>query len=712
MSPAAARLGVGRVLRQLGIALALAALGATAWVERARLADADAALDAGLAAVGAWAEASRVGASGGATVTATVTGYPVAVPAAGETLLPVLWATERAVTAAAIEQVEIAARELDARTLAAADAAGSVEALHAHVEALQSVATGLVVVADELIDTLVRRDASLRTVQVAGRQLLLIQRIGTNARRLLELGPVALAAADRLGRDALVFGEINNALLTGNRGLGIERVDDEEARAVLEQIGREFRAGTEVVGQAIAAASASTTFALRREAVVDAATALARVALSARATARDLAAARPDLGRLGALSGALAAAVVVLAGWSLLVLRRRVERATRDDEDIRRGLRERVDGLDLTARQTRASLVRVADRLESLADGQLAAEAGAGGMPPVDADEARAVAAIRRVDIERAELARKLREGHAAVRDAAASLASQVEDLARALREQAEPVARASAAADAVVASLDAAVETASALAEHRGTPAAAAVGNGRREAEAAAAAVRDLGACLRRLGDAVEDGRTVAELLEDVSEQAKLLALNVSIQAGSSTAPRALSGLGEQLHGLVERSRTARRRFDALARAERAAGEEAADTLKRAQWASAEALRSMGAPPTSTRPVDPDVERLRERLGEIERARVGRVAGARDALGELARIVARLERLSMQLDVQALTAAVREVERLVPAPAADGAETSRLVVEFPLEPVRAGPADGAASTPVGMPTERVSSSR
>ena len=108
-------------------------------------------------------------------------------------------------------------------------------------EQLQSVASGLLVNSDELVDALIAAEARPVQLRAASRQLMLIQRIRTNLHRLLHADAELLAAADRLGRDAVVFGEVATALLNGSQTIGIPRVEDGEAREILAVVGREFR---------------------------------------------------------------------------------------------------------------------------------------------------------------------------------------------------------------------------------------------------------------------------------------------------------------------------------------------------------------------------------------------------------------------------------------------------------------------------------------
>ena len=102
--------------------------------------------------------------------------------------------------------------------------------------------SALAVNASEVTRRLLASDAKLAQVHVATRQLALIERIQRNILQLVEGGQVALGAADSAGRAAVLLGDVNNALLIGNRRLNIERIGNTQARSYLELVGRDFRA--------------------------------------------------------------------------------------------------------------------------------------------------------------------------------------------------------------------------------------------------------------------------------------------------------------------------------------------------------------------------------------------------------------------------------------------------------------------------------------
>ena len=101
--------------------------------------------------------------------------------------------------------------------------------------------------ASDAVSRLLERRAGPAKLHTATQQLVLLERIGRSAAELGVLvsskakASAVRSVADRAGRDAAQFGKVNNALLAGDRQLGIERVYDETARGFLELAGRDFR---------------------------------------------------------------------------------------------------------------------------------------------------------------------------------------------------------------------------------------------------------------------------------------------------------------------------------------------------------------------------------------------------------------------------------------------------------------------------------------
>jgi twitching motility protein PilJ len=89
---------------------------------------------------------------------------------------------------------------------------------------------------DEVVGVLMKKNASLRQIYLASRQMMLSQRIKNNLNQVLTGGDTAAAAADRFGRDAALFGRVLEGLLKGSKSLRIEKVKDKETVNKLREV--------------------------------------------------------------------------------------------------------------------------------------------------------------------------------------------------------------------------------------------------------------------------------------------------------------------------------------------------------------------------------------------------------------------------------------------------------------------------------------------
>ncbi len=115
------------------------------------------------------------------------------------------------------------------------------DALEQALTRFQGLATRMLASADDLVAAMTAAGEPPEQLRIAARQLMLIQRMLVNGERLIRGGKGRLTAADRFGRDAVLFGNVNNGLLNGNPDLGIAAVTDEAARDLLAGIGQLFR---------------------------------------------------------------------------------------------------------------------------------------------------------------------------------------------------------------------------------------------------------------------------------------------------------------------------------------------------------------------------------------------------------------------------------------------------------------------------------------
>jgi twitching motility protein PilJ len=495
------------------------------------------------------------------------------------------------------------------------------------VEKFQSMATGVLVTADELVDAMVAAEEPPEQIRAASRQLLLIQRISANVRRVLEGGDGTITAADRFGRDAVHFGEVNNALLVGNPQLKLEKVQDDAAREILVNIGREFRRGATLIEQIM---SDAVMMAEARGAADDIVADSERIAALSREIEAGLAAlgkSRLPLEGLIRLFGVLAiVSVVVVMGQIAAATRRARIQARRrsllsDAESNERAQRE--DAIAARELAVEDAIRRLMDQLDRLSRGEIPAaveiraDYSGTSLAPLEA-------AVNAVRSRFASLAQAAARVSAAGRSftgaakAARSMADQqsdrVERAAKATQMMAGQVASVSdhgrAAGSLVSQSLDSWTR-ASAAAETAGA-----------KAEKTLLAARSAAARIRQLNESTRQIQEIGRDMDELSEQCRILSLNVSIRdslARQSAAPSG-NGFAEEVQKLAADARRALKRIEDINQDVRVHAGHAADSFKELIWAAEKSVEQNKA----SRNEISAVAKMAKRLDSVHRALTG----------------------------------------------------------------------------------------
>lgn len=466
--------------------------------------------------------------------------------------------------------------------------------LRADVEAFQSIATGILVTTDELVDALVAAEATPEQTRTAARQLLLIQRISANVRRVLEGGDGVMTAADRFGRDAVLFGEVNIALLNGNPGLGIQRIRAQAARDTLVDIGREFRRGSELIEQIMADAVAMVE-ARRAAAEIGerSAQVISRAGELERRVVR-LTAERTPAPMVTEIFG-------LLAVFSLLVVMAHVAATTRRARVAARAqaaeAAQREGRLESREQATEDAVRRLIDELDRLAKGEAPADP--------QFHESISDTPVAPLEIAVAGLRYRLR----ALTRAAARLANAGADFNRtasgarsAADDQGKHVEQAASATKRMAAHVEAVSERGR-KAERLGSETHALVSQAQASLQAAASqsgetftAAKTTAARVRQLNESTRQIEEVGRLVDEISEQCRMLSLNVSIRASltDGSVDTGAARFAEEIKKLADNARRAMRRIESVNDDVRSHAVQAADSVKQVMW-SAEKSAAQG---------------------------------------------------------------------------------------------------------------------
>lgn len=448
--------------------------------------------------------------------------------------------------------------------------------------------TGLAEHADrfgaQVADLQARLDALVRALAVArapapqvGAALQQVVLAGTLTRELAEMragGPGAVAASEAFGRDALAFSQALSVLRNGNPDQGLTAVRNPGALAALVQVQQQWQQMKPELDAVVA--GASQLFAA--QSAVSALNAGADQMLQASRTLFDgfsaLGSTRnsqlfPNLW-LGVASGALLLLSLVGFIWGSVRTRTR-------EQDARYQLQ-----LESNSRNQQA-IMRLLDEISSLGEGDLTVKAS------VTEDITGAIAdAINYAVDELRNLVATIND--TAVRVAAATQQTQATatELAQASDHQAREISSASDRINQIAGSIEQVSKNSSESADvaQKSVQIAAEGASVVRQTIQGMDQIRDqiqeTSKRIKRLGESSQEIGSIVELINDISEQTNILALNAAVQAASAgEAGRGFAVVADEVQRLAERTSGATKRIEGLVQAIQADTNEAVSSME-----------------------------------------------------------------------------------------------------------------------------------
>ena len=506
------------------------------------------------------------------------------------------------------------------------------DALSEALDRLRPTTSRILAASGDLVDALIAAEAPPPVIRAAIGQLALVARIAANTDRMFGDGIGVVAAADQVARDAIRFGDSLNAMLDGNPARGLERVEDGTARGILHDVSRAYRESAAALDRMLRGAVSLRDREVNLRSVAD------HVDRLRRATAAE-ADVQPRLPWLPAADWRIVLFLSVLPVLALLVASSSIAGRGRAIERIARAGDADAAACVEAERETAVARERDVERIHrSLARlGEDVRRFAAGDPLP----------AGREHDADLGPFAHAIRDAVGAMFHqvrAARTLARNLESRARALCESTaenraaaqrhvEELDRATAAMQALgdgSAGIAAAARRGSAAVESIATAGPAAGPDARSAAawtrtalEDAASSTGDAARELSRVAVRADALGELEEQLDELAEQCRVLALNLSLQTASGvSAPSGAARFADDADRLCEHAREAARglgaRREALAEATGAA-----DTAVEAARAQARSAAGQGVA------MEGRIDRLRGRIAEVD--------DALDALGACA---------------------------------------------------------------------------
>lgn len=409
-------------------------------------------------------------------------------------------------------------------------------------------------------DILLDSGASGEQTYYASRQLLFAERINRSFQKVLQGGDDAVIAAENFGQDVETFGSVLDGMLNGDLMLGIDRVQNSEARAALEEIAVLFQSVKDQVNYVIRSTDALFKVQQASARIFDRSNKLL-------VQSKSLADAYRAFGeKLDIMSGhywySIAGGSLVLIFLFLLGIQIRRADKVRETQVRSQADREREQN-----ERNQQAIIRLLDEMEGLADGDLTANA------TVTEDFTGAIADAMNYTIDQLRsLVSTINESVSRLSDATDETQGISNELAQASKNQAQEITGASAAINEMAVS----IEQVSANAAESTQVAEKSVDIAKKGSEVVRNTIRGMDTIreqiqetskrIKRLGESSQEIGDIVSLINDISEQTNILALNAAIQASmAGEAGRGFAVVADEVQRLAERSGNATKQIEAL---------------------------------------------------------------------------------------------------------------------------------------------------
>ena len=404
---------------------------------------------------------------------------------------------------------------------------------------------------DRAIRELTSAGASRQQLFVAGRQLVLSDRVLRHLKEMLRGGSGSVAAADNFTKEIQYFEQTMDALLRGSRSVGIEQVSQPAAREALDEARQLYDAARPQLDTILN--STADILAVRGAADAIFVDSLDMFDLARSVSGEVLF--RSDTRLWPSLwSGSLALVVIVVA----IALMVRSFLAS----ERRRAVEARMQN-----QKNQQAIMRLLDEMSSLADGDLTVRA------TVTEDMTGAIADAVNFAVEQLrELVTGINITAHTVSESAQETMDTTRKLAAAAGEQAEQVGETASTMNVMAESFDGMAKRSLESSEvarksveiaHNGSQM---VQQTIRGMDTIRDQIQDTSKRIKRLGESSQEIGDIVELINGIAEQTNILALNAAIQSASAGgAGRGFAVVADEVQRLAERATNATRRIEML---------------------------------------------------------------------------------------------------------------------------------------------------